>query len=285
MNSNDKKMNEHIKLCKCNDAIFPLNMREILNVLGDLGGDGWWDWHLQENFEYMSPKFWEILGYNHEDKAHSPEEWQSLIFEEDYQIVKNNFDQHVATKGEYPFYQNVRYRHGSGKTIWILCRGKIIEWNGDTPVRMVGTHVDMTNDKNTIERLKEESEFFKIIFKNGLTACTIKNCDGEYEDVNDKFCELTGYSREDIIGKKYNYITAPEHLKDDEKCIDHLYKQEKKFTSLKKQIIKKNGKKIWCSILQTMVHFNGENKIYAQMVDITRRKAIADEILMIKNRL
>jgi hypothetical protein len=52
-----------------------------------LGEDGWWDWHLKENYEYMSPQFWERLGYNPEDMGHTPSEWQSLVPKEDLEIV------------------------------------------------------------------------------------------------------------------------------------------------------------------------------------------------------
>ena len=36
----------------------------------DASGDGYWDWHMQDDYEYMSPRFWEIFGYTPEEKKH-----------------------------------------------------------------------------------------------------------------------------------------------------------------------------------------------------------------------
>ncbi|MEJ2755602.1 MAG: HAMP domain-containing protein, partial [Gammaproteobacteria bacterium] len=42
----------------------------------DASGDGYWDWMIQQDYEYMSPRFWEMLGYKPEEKKHKPSEWQ-----------------------------------------------------------------------------------------------------------------------------------------------------------------------------------------------------------------
>lgn len=109
--------------------------------------DGIWDWRIQENYEYMSPRFWEIFGVNPTTKKHDPQEWQGIIHQEDLPMVLANFDLHIKTKGRHPFYQEVRYHHSDGTTVWVICRGLVIEWDGEIPIRMVGTHTDVTNIK------------------------------------------------------------------------------------------------------------------------------------------
>lgn len=107
--------------------------------------DGWWDWYIKDDYEYMSPRFWEILGYDYTTKKSHPSEWQSIIFPEDLSIVLENFDKHIKSKGKIPFFQEVRYRHKNGSTVWVCCQGKVVEWDADdNPVRMIGTHTDLT---------------------------------------------------------------------------------------------------------------------------------------------
>lgn len=119
--------------------------------------DGFWDWHIQDDYEYMSPTFWAILGFQPEEKRHHPSEWQELIDPEDLKAVLRNFDLHVKTRGVHPFCQEVRYRHKDGSLVWVLCRGKVIEWNQQSePVRMIGTHTDITELKKISEELHEE---------------------------------------------------------------------------------------------------------------------------------
>ena len=103
--------------------------------------DGFWDWYIQDNFEYMSPRFWEILGVDYRTKQHDPAEWQDLIFKEDLEIALENLRKHCETRGKHPYRQEVRYRHADGSTVTVLCRGRVIEWGEDgEALRMIGTH-------------------------------------------------------------------------------------------------------------------------------------------------
>lgn len=123
------------------------------------GGDGYWDWDLETNYEYMTPRFWEILGYDHSKMEHHPKEWQRLIFEDDLKIALDNFAKHEQTKGEHPFEQEVRFKHADGSTVFVLCRGKIVEWGDDGKgKRMIGTHTDITPLKQTQEKLEQMNE-------------------------------------------------------------------------------------------------------------------------------
>ncbi len=125
----------------------------------DASGDGYWDWLIQEDYEYMSPRFWEMMGYKPEEKKHKPSEWQKLILEEDLKVVLDNFDKHVKTKGQYPYSQEVRYRHKDGSIITVLCKGAVVEWTKEgIPTRMVGTHTDMTEIKSTQSQLEMQNK-------------------------------------------------------------------------------------------------------------------------------
>ncbi len=110
--------------------------------------DGFWDWHLPTNYEYMSPRFWQILGYDPKEKKHHASEWQEYIFQEDLEAAIKNLDLHIKSKGKYPYHQEARYRHKDGHTVWVICRGTVVEWdeNGNA-IRMIGTHTDITDLK------------------------------------------------------------------------------------------------------------------------------------------
>lgn len=124
------------------------NKEEQLNLVIATTYDGFWDWKIQENFLYMSPRFWQIFGYSPEEKGHTPDAWQGLIFEEDLEKALKNFDMHIQTKGRYPYDIEARYHHKSGSQLWMRCKGKVVEWDKEgKPVRMVGTHTDITEYK------------------------------------------------------------------------------------------------------------------------------------------
>jgi len=118
---------------------------------------GWWDWHIKENHEYLSPSFKMMFGYEDHEMDNSPESWQKIIHPDDLIVVLHHFDNHVKSKGDIPYRNIVRYYHKNGSIIWVNCSGKIIEWDQhDNPVRMVGTHVDITELKEVEQDLQNK---------------------------------------------------------------------------------------------------------------------------------
>ena len=135
------------------------HLKELMSTIEDFTADGWWDWHIQDDYEYMSPRFWKILGYDkeEEDIPDHPSSWQNKIHQDDLKLVLEDFDKHVKTKGKHPFFREVRYKHKNGDFVWVICRGKVIEWGDDgTPLRMVGVHIDINKLKKTEEQLNEK---------------------------------------------------------------------------------------------------------------------------------
>ncbi len=121
---------------------------------------GYWDWDMTTNYEFLSPRFKEMFGYQDHEMENSPESWQKIAFEEDLPGMFQAFEQHVQSKGEIPFNSIVRYHHKTGRTIWVRCNGKIVEWAEDgSPLRAVGCHVDITKEKEReleLQRIVEE---------------------------------------------------------------------------------------------------------------------------------
>ena len=114
--------------------------------------DGIWYWNL-ENFEdiWMSPRFWEVLGYDPAKKKHLSFEWKDIIFPDDLKLSTENLYKHLEDSS-HPFDQIVRYKHKNGSTVWVRCRGIAIRDINGNPTRMLGAHNDIT----VIMNLKEE---------------------------------------------------------------------------------------------------------------------------------
>ncbi|NJR63325.1 MAG: CBS domain-containing protein [Cyanobacteria bacterium CRU_2_1] len=121
---------------------------------------GYWDWDLPNNQRYLSLGFKRMFGYEDHELPNSLETWQSLIFAEDLSGMMECFDRHVQSHGEVPYYNEVRYRHKNGSTIWVICSGQVIEWSTEGhPLRMIGCHIDITERKQAEAALQESEEF------------------------------------------------------------------------------------------------------------------------------
>lgn len=122
--------------------------------LTNLTSDGVWEWYPTVNFEYMSKRFWSILGYDQDEMDETPMAWMEFLNADDKQPTMDMYEAHVKSKGEVPYHGHVRYTHKDGREVIVLCRGSVVEWLPDgTPWRMIGTHTDVTTivKKDAIE--------------------------------------------------------------------------------------------------------------------------------------
>lgn len=118
-------------------------------------GYGVWDWNIEADETYYSPKWKELLGFAVNEIGRSPDEWSERIHPEDIVRVRTAVDEHLA--GRTPVYVSeyrVRCKDGSYK--WILGRGKVVSRaeNGRA-LRMIGTHTDITERRQAEERRLE----------------------------------------------------------------------------------------------------------------------------------
>lgn len=115
---------------------------------------GYWDINFAQGTNYMSPTLKRMFGYTDADLPTEPDTWQRLMLPEDLPDTLACLERHIASHGAEPYYNEVRYRHKNGSTVWVICAGRVIEWDeAGNPLYMVGCHVDITRLKQTEARL------------------------------------------------------------------------------------------------------------------------------------
>lgn len=129
-------------------AELALRESEVLWKLAlDSAGDGVWDWNLATGEEYVSPRIKAMYGYADGDLASSAAELDARTHPDD--VPQMQADRQAHFDGRAPAYRNehrIRCKDGSWK--WVLSRGMVIERDADgKPLRMVGTHTDITELK------------------------------------------------------------------------------------------------------------------------------------------
>ncbi|MFW9264782.1 PAS domain-containing protein [Nostoc sp. CALU 546] len=132
---------------------------------------GYWDWDIPGNQEYLSLTFKQMFGYEDHELPNTPESWQSLIFPEDLPGVLELFNRHIQSRGQIPFYNEVRYRHKHGSTVWVICSGHVITWDQDgNALRMIGCHIDITQRKQAEQELIHNQDLREAIFNESADA-------------------------------------------------------------------------------------------------------------------
>lgn len=186
---------------------------EVLKEILEQSLAGYWDWDIPSGNEYLSPSFKRMFGYEDHEIENRADSWQKLIFQEDLPKVFEKFNQHLKSKGQIPFYNEVRYHHKGGSTVWVICTGKVIEWdeNGNAK-RMVGCHIDISERKQAEESLRQSEERFHSLFEKAPLGYQSLDADGNFIEVNHAWLETLGYSREEVIGKWFGDFLAPEYV-------------------------------------------------------------------------
>ena len=127
----------------------------IFDFIQESSFDGIWYWDLDNpEEEWMSPKFWSVLGYDYKAMPHKPSAWQHIINADDMKLAMELFMKHCENP-EIPYDQTVRYTHKNGSIVWIRCRGLAIRDNEGKPIRMLGSHQDITGYVKNEEKLNK----------------------------------------------------------------------------------------------------------------------------------
>ncbi len=115
--------------------------------------EGLWDWDIRTGKGLFSPRWYTMLGYEPHEYPQSYDFWKSLVHPEDIERAEREIKAHVTSGEGYAI--EMRMRTKSGDWCWVLTRGRVVERDAaGNPVRLVGTHSDITERK----RAEEERE-------------------------------------------------------------------------------------------------------------------------------
>lgn len=170
-------------------------------------GDGVWDRDLQTGQKSYSRRCKEMLGYAEDDILPDHREWESRIHPDDRQAVLTSNADYITGKAlRYEVEYRLRCKDGSYK--WILSRGMIVsrDPNGK-PLRTIGTHTDITERKKAEDTIRLTAN----VFKHTLEGIMITALDGTIIEVNDAFTEITGYSRDEVLGQNPRLFKSGRH--------------------------------------------------------------------------
>ncbi|MEM6256107.1 MAG: EAL domain-containing protein [Cyanobacteria bacterium P01_D01_bin.156] len=125
--------------------------------------DGLWDWNLETNEVYYSPRWKSMLGYRADELSNTLDTWQNLVHPDDKTIVLTMVQDYVAGKVD-SFDIEMRMQHKAQHEVFVLSRAFLVHRDSDgKAVRLVGTHVDITARKNAEAFNEKNAEILEMI--------------------------------------------------------------------------------------------------------------------------
>ncbi|HSO57854.1 MAG TPA: diguanylate cyclase [Paenisporosarcina sp.] len=124
----------------------------------DSAREGVWDWDMKHNKVFFSKHWKGMLGFKEHEVPNELNEWRKRIHPQDVGDVDSIIEGHIHNESNF-FESEHRLLHADGTYRWILDRGKAVERNKQgIAVRMIGTHVDITERKATEKMLQDRNE-------------------------------------------------------------------------------------------------------------------------------
>jgi len=128
--------------------------------------DGLWDWDLLADKIYYSPRWKNMLGYKEDELGSTLKTWEELIHPDEKEWVREKIYDYL--EGHTNLFEiEMRLRHKQGRWITVLSRASLVKRETDKkPVRLVGTHVDISDRKRTENLQKSVSNILEMIVEN-----------------------------------------------------------------------------------------------------------------------
>ncbi len=119
-----------------------------------------WDWDPGTDRLFTGPRFAEILGLDPQSFNPTMALHHQLCHPDDLPMVQNAFRRAVRTGDPYAI--EYRMRHRAGHYVWVDSRGRVVDYDGDRPVRAIGTVVEVTERQEAREELRRSRESLEL---------------------------------------------------------------------------------------------------------------------------
>ncbi|OQW94777.1 MAG: hypothetical protein BWK79_04810 [Beggiatoa sp. IS2] len=246
--------------------------------------DGLWDWNLQTNEAYFSPRWKEILGYTDEELVSHFDEWHKRLHPEDFERVMQEIDAYLEKR--IPNYESIhRLQHKDGHYVWLLVRGMAL-WQEKTgeAIRFIGTYVDLTAQKRAEEVLRESEQYWRTLIEETLTGLVLATLEGLIVKVNPALANLLEYTSDELCnGSMTLQDITPSQYRELDAMQTQLLLTTGRFGPYEKEMIRKDGQPIPVRLSGVVIKRNDKPFLWCNIDDITdQRRAQSAEKLRFK---
>ena len=229
---------------------------------------------------WSSDRFKELLGYSEGDAADSYSDWAHIVYRDDRDAFTSALQNHLHNRA--PFNVVCRLLCKSGEFRWFRITGQALWDDNGRAYRMAGSIVDITEGKTAQDDLRKLS----LATEHSPASVVITDRYGTIEYVNATFCDVTGYSEQEAIGRNPRILKSGNLAASYYKVLWDTILAGKTW---KGDFInkKKNGEQYWESASISPIQ-NDEGEIthfVAVKQDITERKKAEEAIKNSQQRL
>ena len=174
-----------------------------------VANDGLWDFDVERNETYFSPRWKAMLGYSPDEMLAAPD-WRALVHPDDLTKVQSGIQEHIA--GKTPFFESThRMKHRDGEWRWVVSRTKAKVDATGRLVRLVGVEADVTERKLYEDALFREKESAQIALQSIGDGVITTDANSIIDYINPVAEQLTGWRLEDSMGRPLDEVFRAFH--------------------------------------------------------------------------
>lgn len=201
-------------------AAIVLNNRRY-NIALSVASIGIWEWDISKKSFYISPTFFQSLGYSRDDIPHTLEEIHSFIHPRDVGVFRDSMHEALLRNAPDEVYIDFELRmlDAAGKYVWMRTQGKTVKWrNNGKPALRTGV-IENTNAlkltqgelRDSRKSLVERERFLNTLLASLPDFVGFKNTEGVYSAASNTFENIFGVASKDLLGKT-DYDLVPFHI-------------------------------------------------------------------------
>jgi len=168
-----------------------LHQKERLELALEGNDEAFWDWDIQTESVFFSPKWKHIMGYAPNETPSTLSSWLNLVHTKDMAVVNERLKAHLDGKSDI-FSIEHRIRQ-SDPLQWVRVKAKAIRDKRNQAIRMVGTLKEITYEKAALQNTTLENERYAAFFEQLPVLAFIKNRQGPYLYLNRAFQKFLGF--------------------------------------------------------------------------------------------
>ena len=229
------------------------------------------------SFIEVNPKYCEIVGRSQEEMTAT--DFQTITHPDDLEADLANM-KGLREGRVRSFSMEKRYILPNNSVVWVNLTVVRMWEETEVPAFHLAIVEDITEGKKAQEALRESEEKFRLVFESANVGKSITLPTGEMF-VNKAFCDMLGYTGEELRNKRWQDITPPDEIDPIQKRLDSVFNDGQNAVRFDKRYIHKNGSYVWADV-SVAAHRDNEGKILFFITtcsDITGSKT-AQELLL-----
>jgi len=244
--------------------------QERLALAQHAAGAGVWDLSMGSNTMFWSDEMCHLFGLPTGSNAVTLQTWRSALHPQDLETAQ---ECHAASmRDRTPLVCEYRIILPGGEVRWIASYGSTsCDAQGQT-IRLAGISVDISQRKQLEEALQESEQRYRAALMSSPDAINITRlADGSYLEVSDGFVRMTGWRRDEVIGKTSIELRLWDHSTDRQRLMDML-RRDGYYENQEVNFRAKDGRLLEGLMSAHLISMHGEQCLLSVSREITERK-------------